>query len=65
MISISFRPPGNKKLPHMRKGPLKAIQRLSDHLEKVLAVPPSKVTTLKEMSPEKQAEMVRLYGRGP
>lgn len=36
--------------------------QLQQKLE-ALIKPPQPVTTLKQMSPEKQAEMIRLYGR--
>jgi hypothetical protein len=64
MISIAYRKP-KKKPAHLRTGNNKLNARISDTLDRVLAKPPSPVTTLKEMSPEKQAEMMRLYGRRP
>jgi hypothetical protein len=60
MISIAYRKP-KKKPPHLRTGNNKLNARISDTLDRVLAKPPSKVTTLKEMSPEKQAAIRALY----
>lgn len=54
---ISFRP--RRKLP--LKGPSTLSRRISEALERNLAAPPQKITSLAEMSTEKQAEMRALY----
>lgn len=42
----------------------KLYQQVVEAAEKLMAKPPAnKVTRLADMSPEKQAEMMRLYGR--
>lgn len=53
------------------RGQLKANSKTGSELSRLLsarllekeAVPPQKVTTLAEMPPEKQAEMMRLYSK--
>lgn len=42
----------------------KLSRQVSAKLIELEKTPPSKVTTLAEMPPEKQAEMMRLYSRG-
>lgn len=50
-----------KVAPHLRKGHVNINQHISDALDRNLAKPPQPVTTLAQMSPEKQKEMARLY----
>lgn len=57
-----------KMHPRGQAGNNEYAQTLRAHLQRKLeamTAPPTKVTTLAEMSPEKQEEMKRLYGRKP